>query len=303
MASTISSLGPRPYADAGSWLSAFREAPLRAGDPIPSAASPEGGGSVVSAELSRVVLERLRAVDWDVTNAHTGSRALLMREYLRRAAVWAQAYGAQEEWPFFDVTEFVDSFFRLDPELEDELEEFLAHKVPTPTTARTCRGAVRWAVLKAAREEGLPDLPDPYEPLLLMYDRGGGYSIEEFIDLYGVMIPYGNFESNLNAEPFLSLVPSALDALDQEAEGRITYYAKISDGYPRSNPRGIVRRRLVGRGGETHDEAFTRNLRWEATDYLRLYELGHNDIDHVEISEREAAAFIESATKRLADAH
>lgn len=158
---------------------------------------------------------------------------------------------------------------------------------------------VRWAALKADAGAGRPDLPDPYEPLLLMYERGGGYSIEEFIDLYGVMIPYGNFESNLNAEPFLSLAPSTLDALDEGAEGRITYYAKTSDGYPRSNPRGIVRRRLVGRDGKTYDEAFTRNLHWEPTDYLRLYELGHNEVDHVAISEREAASFIESATMKL----
>ena len=261
----------------------------------------------MSAELSRTVLERLRTVDWygdwEVASAHTRSRALLMREYLRRAALWAQAYEAEEEWPFFDVTEFVDPTFRLDPEVDADLEEFLSHKVPTPSTARTCRGAVRWAALKAEQSEaGLPDLPDPYEPLLLMYQRGGGYSIEEFIDLYGVMIPYGNFESNFNTEPFLSLAQSTLDALDQEAVGRITYYAKISDGSPRSNPRGIVRRRLVGRDVKTYDEAFTRNLRWEPTEYLRLYELGHNDVDHVEISEREAAAFIESATRRLAGA-
>ncbi|WP_405613834.1 hypothetical protein [Streptomyces sp. NBC_00076] len=262
---------------------------------------------MVNVEPSRAVLERLREVDWygdwDKSSVHTRSRALLMREYLRRAAQWARAYGAQEEWPFFDVTEFVDPVLRLDPEVAADLEEFLANKVPTPSTARTCRGAVRWAVLKGEGRTGTSELPDPYEPLLLMYERGGGYSIEEFIDLYGVMIPYGNFESNLNAEPFLSLSLGTLDALDQDAAGRITYYAKISDGHPRSNPRGIVRRRLVGREGTTHDEAFTRNLRWEPTEYLRLYELGHNDVDHVEISEREAAAFIESAITRLAGTH
>ncbi|MEU9370392.1 hypothetical protein AB0D71_38145 [Streptomyces avermitilis] len=257
----------------------------------------------MSAELSRAVLERLRAVDWygdwDVAGSYTRSRALLMREYMRRAALWAREYEAEAEWPFFDVTEFIDPTFPLDPEVASELEEYLAHNVGTPSTARTCRGAVRWAALQAVRGDDLPALPDPYEPLLLMYGRGGGYSIEEFIDLYGVMIPYGNFDSSLSVEPFLSLAPSTLDTLDTGAEGRITYYAKISEGYPRSSPRGILRRRLVGREAETHDEAFTRNLRWEPTEYLRLYELGHNDVDHVQISEREAAAFIEAVTKKL----
>ncbi|MGQ7752280.1 hypothetical protein ACUN29_27970 [Streptomyces sp. WC2508] len=257
----------------------------------------------MSAELPRAVLERLRSVDWygdwDVANGHSRSRALLMREYLRRAALWAQAYGAEEEWPFFDVTEFVDPAFRLDPEVGSELEDYLAHNVGTPSTARTCRGAVRWAALRTGGEATLPELPDPYEPLLLMYGRGGGYSIEEFIDLYGVMIPHGNLKSNLDAEPFPTPATSTLDALDAGAVGRIAYYAKIGEGYPRSSPRGILRRRLVGREAETHDEAFTRDLRWEPTEYLRLYELGHNDVDHVQISEREAAAFIESTVERL----
>jgi hypothetical protein len=76
--------------------------------------------------------------------------------------------------------------------------------------------------------------------------------------------------------------------------GAITYYAKFSEGCSRSNPQGIVRRRMVN--GVAHDEAFTRNLRREPTEYLRLHELGHNEVDHVEISEAEAIAFIEEAT-------
>ncbi|MFF8870883.1 pentapeptide repeat-containing protein [Streptomyces massasporeus] len=74
----------------------------------------------------------------------------------------------------------------------------------------------------------------------------------------------------------------------------ITYYAKFTEGYSRSNPQGIVRRRMVN--GVAHDEAFTRNLRWEPTEYLRLYQLGHNEVDHAEISEAEAVAFIEDVT-------
>ncbi|MEW1929748.1 pentapeptide repeat-containing protein [Streptomyces sp. NPDC088360] len=74
-----------------------------------------------------------------------------------------------------------------------------------------------------------------------------------------------------------------------------TYYARIDDEYPRNSPAGIVRR--TNADGLTTDHAFTRNLRWEPTEYLRRYELGHNATDHVEISEAEAAAFIARLTK------
>ncbi|WP_394849959.1 hypothetical protein LZC95_21200 [Pendulispora brunnea] len=78
---------------------------------------------------------------------------------------------------------------------------------------------------------------------------------------------------------------------------KVTYYAKFDEGYSRANPCGIVRRRVVD--GIKYDEAFTRNLRWEPTEYLELYRLGHNEVDHEEITKEEADAFIEEVTKHI----
>ncbi|WNF27164.1 hypothetical protein RI138_10105 [Streptomyces sp. C11-1] len=249
---------------------------------------------------SRNVSDRLRAIDWADDAAafrHAHSRALLMREYLRRAALWAQAYEAEQSWPFFDITGHVDAGVTIPPDVAEELEQLLKELAPA-SLRTTCRGAVRWAELRAAHGDLPKDLPDPYEPLLLMYERGGGYYLEEYLDLNGVMIPLRDVRSNASATPFITLAPATLDALD--AEGEMTYFAKISDGYPQHSPRGIVRRR-VDDDGRTHDEAFTRNLRWEPTEYLRLYDLGHNETDHVRITEIEAAAFIESLTEKFTE--
>ncbi|MFK0293927.1 hypothetical protein ACIQU6_26145 [Streptomyces sp. NPDC090442] len=248
-------------------------------------------------DSSRRALEQLRAIDWadDVAASdHANSRALLMREYLRRAALWARAYGAEQSWPFFDIAEYVDAAIQTPADVAAEVEEVLAGLAPA-SLKRTCRAAIRWAALRDARDALPTDPPDPYEPLLLMYERGGGYFLEEYLDLNGVMIRLGNVESNASATPFLTLLPTTLDALD--AEGEITYYAKVSEGHPRHSPRGIVRRRIDD--GDTHDEAFTRNLRWEPTEYFKRYELGHNEVDHVKITEVEAAAFIESVTAKI----
>ncbi|MGW9303881.1 hypothetical protein ACWHA3_24075 [Streptomyces cyaneofuscatus] len=252
----------------------------------------------MSDKPSRTVSDRLQAIDWTddaIAFRHVHSRALLMREYLRRAALWAQAYGAEEAWPFFDIAEYVDADTTTPPEVADELEQLLKDLAPA-SLRTTCRAAVRWSALREVHRDLPANLPDPYEPLLLMYERGGGYYLEEYLDLNGVMIPLRDMESNASSAPFVTLAPTTLDALD--AEGEATYFAKISDGYPRHSPRGIVRRRVED-DGRTHDEAFTRNLRWEPTEYLRLYDLGHNEIDHVRITEIEAAVFIESLTEKL----
>ncbi|MFJ5220693.1 type VII secretion system-associated protein [Streptomyces sp. NPDC088354] len=69
------------------------------------------------------------------------------------------------------------------------------------------------------------------------------------------------------------------------------YYAMLGADSFRENPTGVSRRRIVD--GVSFDEVYTRNHRWEPTEYFALYMLGHNEIEHVEIDKAEAEAFIE----------
>ena len=79
------------------------------------------------------------------------------------------------------------------------------------------------------------------------------------------------------------------DYIAGDAEEPAVYYAKLRPGHPRSNPSGIVRRR----GASTpRDEAFTRNLRWETTEFLRRAAIGLDDTDFVEVPESEAVDFV-----------
>lgn len=125
------------------------------------------------------VLERLRGVEWemrwDLAFARVGSRRVLMWEYLRRAAVWAGACGAEGVWPFYDVTAYVDPEFELGHGLADSLEELL-RGVPGEELRRTCAGPVRLAELRARNPELVAGLPDPYEPIVLFYERGGSFT-------------------------------------------------------------------------------------------------------------------------------
>jgi len=70
----------------------------------------------------------------------------------------------------------------------------------------------------------------------------------------------------------------------------VRYYGLVTSGRTRANPSGVMRRRTAE--GRTVDEVFTRSLVWKPTDYFRRYDLGHNDDDHVEIPEAEAAEFV-----------
>lgn len=126
-----------------------------------------------------------------------------------------------------------------------------------------------------------------------------GYFVRE----YGVAVPedfiWHAREVNFSPSKLtMGQLDRVSEELDRQLSGnKVTYYAKFSDEYSPSNPSGIVRRRVVE--GVGYDEAFTRNLRWEPTEYLRLYELGHNEVDHVEITEAEANAFTEAVTREV----
>lgn len=191
------------------------------------------------------VMERLYAVkwdgDWDEVFGKTMSRRLLMREYLRRSALWAQTYSAESVWPFYDITEFMDPEFKLSPGIAQELDTFLRARMSADVKV-TCRGAVRLAELRlhnpANRSGKLPDL---YEPLIRLYERGGEFMTDNAgaLDLTGVSFRPGSLQGNASNTPVVALHNTVLDALD--VEGRVTFYASDSD-------RGPVFRRLLPQG-------------------------------------------------------
>ncbi|MCX4677089.1 hypothetical protein OG413_17570 [Streptomyces sp. NBC_01433] len=153
------------------------------------------------------MLERLRAGewdgDWDDAFAHVMSRQLLMREYLRRAALWAEAFPAKSSWPFFDITRYVDPNFQLSPDIAHELDAFLRTRL-SGLVKTTCAGAVRLAELRVQHPAvGADGLPDLYEPLILMYERGGEFMRDNAgaLDLRGVSFRAGKLEDNAGSAP------------------------------------------------------------------------------------------------------
>ncbi|RSS46748.1 hypothetical protein EF912_27305 [Streptomyces sp. WAC07061] len=228
------------------------------------------------------MLERLRAVDWDMrwdlAFERCGSRQVLMWEYLRRAAVWANACGAEEAWPFYDVTAYVDPGFTLPPAQAAGLEE-LQRTVVWGELRKTCAGAVRLAGLGERTPEVVAGLPDLYEPLVLFYERGGSFSRDcsgVFIDLVGVMCRPGKLAGYLGSRPVAVLDEAVLDAL--EGEGRVTYH---QDEYGQGP---LFRSRVLGDGVRAA-EVLGPDLRWEPVD-LPAGTAGLAAVDHLEAARR-----------------
>lgn len=168
------------------------------------------------------MLSRLLTVNWDgdfdASDRHAVSRARLMREYLRRSAWWAEYLNATNEWPFFDIAGRLAPDIEPPADLAKQLEESIAERTGWPSHRTVARAALRWAALLDAATPLPPGLEDPFEPLLLMFDRGGAYSTEAgFIDLGASSVQRKTWRDHLSPEPVTTLAPATLDALDQAA--------------------------------------------------------------------------------------
>ncbi|ATZ25232.1 hypothetical protein SLAV_16910 [Streptomyces lavendulae subsp. lavendulae] len=177
------------------------------------------------------MVQRISSIDWRAAEEgfeHGTSSARLMREHLRRMAVWVRELqkaqpaapffdvAQSDRWPFFDLARYVEPSARPDSEPAAALGAFLSEHASSPLTGRTCRAALTWASLSPRSLAGFDGLPDPFEPLLLVFERSGAFWIENgFIDFVASRVRLGSWEDHVAAEPLLSLDGAALDAMDR----------------------------------------------------------------------------------------
>ncbi|ATB28484.1 hypothetical protein [Melittangium boletus] len=167
------------------------------------------------------VAKRIKAINWAGSFDKTPSRVALLREYLRRASWWAEAVKSAE-WPFFDIAAGLNPAVRADPTQVQAIEAHLSVKLQGLLVVRTCVRALHFAALLDAGAK-LPRVPpsveQPFEPLLMMFERGGGFRLggSGLIEVDTAGVPKGTAQSHHTDKPVVTLEPAALDALDAGA--------------------------------------------------------------------------------------
>ncbi|MBU2667450.1 hypothetical protein KOI35_28455 [Actinoplanes bogorensis] len=155
--------------------------------------------------------ERLEAVDWERHGDKAWSKAALLKEYFRRAALWAEAYGCDSHVPFFDIAACVDPDVRAD---QDVVDDVVAKVSPGGrTVVRIVPYILHWAALGARPDI---DLPDPYEPLLLLFERDGGFHTEHGeVNLEYKSVRMAGWRDRAGDPPMVSFADADLDEIDQ----------------------------------------------------------------------------------------
>lgn len=133
-------------------------------------------------------IQRIYAIRWTWGLRTTPAQHLLFREYLRRNALWSMALDQPTIWPFGDLASIVAPAWRANREVTDvacylasvQLSSMvdgvdvsdLGTTLPL-LVQQTCCWAIHWAHVQSLQLHGSWNLPDPFDPLLSFYERGG----------------------------------------------------------------------------------------------------------------------------------
>ena len=177
-------------------------------------------------------IERIKAIDWKQGNecSRQGSHTLLFLEYIRRTALWFRALNLERKglgWPTFDIAA------QIDPSLEDDSKDEELLKVLSVgkfRAERFCLYYIHWSIIQDRPEVTQFNLPAPYEPVIMMFERGCEFPRKEFniYDFPSVGIPVNYPENYYDFPPFIDLNSAVLDREDIEfQESRPKYSVEV----------------------------------------------------------------------------
>ncbi|WP_218082111.1 hypothetical protein [Anthocerotibacter panamensis] len=168
-------------------------------------------------------IKRILTINWEQNDSRQESHVALLQEYLRRITLWTDALDA-ENWPFFDIAEFFDLHSEIELARFPDLKQQLM-KLPCPNTmALTCEWYIHWALIMDRPEVVQLALPAPYDPLILMYERGGSfYSEHGCFHIAYTRFPRYAPRHYRNLSPIVELIEEALDKVDAEAQKAESY--------------------------------------------------------------------------------
>jgi hypothetical protein len=126
-----------------------------------------------------LTLKRIISVNWQLDWARAPSHLRLVKEHFRRMALWAEALNCIEKWPFFDVAAHITPSLRAPEDKVEILGNYLKQLNVGHYMKAECICALHWAAAQGSPEVSNYLLPPPYEPVLILYERGGTFHKED----------------------------------------------------------------------------------------------------------------------------
>ena len=168
--------------------------------------------------IERLSLIRTKGVNGEKSFA---SLVMLFKEYCRRMALWSEVLSSREGWPMFDVAARINPAWEMD---DDGLYSLLKEKevsIFSPRSYEIMKWFIHWEIYKDEPEIQYYDLPAPYEPAIILFERGGGIHREGVhFEILSGRLPRILWEDHHREEPFVSLDAATLDQEDENYNKR-----------------------------------------------------------------------------------
>ncbi|HZX09072.1 hypothetical protein, partial [Kribbella sp.] len=165
------------------------------------------------------LLARLVKAKWgddEAEQRHETSRRQLASEFFRRKAVWANALGITERWPFSNIALAFDPSVETDPAWVERLEADSGHELDNPLVRKVVTDMFRWVSLGHRPYERFPEFDDPYEPMVQVFERGGEFwNGQAGIELPIAGVVYGSLGDRLAQAP-IPIDAATLAELDEQ---------------------------------------------------------------------------------------
>ncbi|MDT0304209.1 hypothetical protein [Streptomonospora wellingtoniae] len=160
-----------------------------------------------------LLAERIATFNFPEEKSRQKSQLSLLHEYLRRFSFWVGAY-SDLDWPAGDAAAMVNPGVRAAPELVAKIKDAIPVYEP-PVVEETCLNALHFEALRSAGQV-TANLPCPYDPLLLMYERGHGFKISQgYFEVGTSGIKKGRPRDFRAADPIVPLDAETLAAIDR----------------------------------------------------------------------------------------
>jgi hypothetical protein len=138
------------------------------------------------------VMNKIQSISWKFSDDHVYSNAKLLQEHFHRLALWCEALGDFSRWPSSDIM-YMIMHRKSDDDAIEKIQYELDRHAPylSYSDLRAWERWFHWQIIHDYALETHPSLPDAFEPLIRMYERGGAYYTEHgyaFVGKRGVQI-------------------------------------------------------------------------------------------------------------------
>ena len=162
-------------------------------------------------------VNRLSKIDWqNYGRSERRSNVLLVKEYLRRAAQFAHVVSVDGSRPFFDPAKAIGKEQLVPLTTITALRESLGRSANS-FAWRICECYLSLCALVDAEEPTPVQFRDLFEPLVLLFERGGQLGFhhgELVVGRYGM--PFHNWREMMSLQPY-DISEKALATADQDA--------------------------------------------------------------------------------------